>query len=137
MPITINTRSVKMGGNNMKIGLSSSGKDLDSSLDLRFGRCPYFIIYDLDTEEITTIENKGAKASGGAGIAAAQQIIDESVEAVITSKVGPNAHELLVDADVKIYQGKSIPGKLLIESYKKGELEEIKESGPAHNGGGR
>lgn len=121
----------------MKIGLSSSGKDLDSSLDLRFGRCPYFIIYDLDTEEITTIENKGAKASGGAGIAAAQQIIDESVEAVITSKVGPNAHELLVDADVKIYQGKSIPGKLLIESYKKGELEEIKESGPAHNGGGR
>ena len=31
----------------MKIALSSSGKDLNSSLDLRFGRCEYFIIYDL------------------------------------------------------------------------------------------
>lgn len=121
----------------MKIALSSSGKDLDSTLDLRFGRCPYFIIYDLDTQEFTTIENKGAKASGGAGIAAAQQLIDESVEVVITSKVGPNAHELLVDSNIKIYEGKNIPGKLLIESYKKGDLEEIKESGPAQHGGGR
>ena len=121
----------------MKIALSSSGKDLDSTLDLRFGRCPYFIIYDLDTEEFTTAENKGAQASGGAGIAAAQQLIDESIEGVITSKVGPNAHELLVDSNIKIYEGKNIPGKLLIESYKKGDLEEIKESGPAHHGGGR
>lgn len=121
----------------MKIGLSSSGKDLGSSLDLRFGRAPYFIIYDLETNEYETIKNKGAQASGGAGIAAAQQLIDQSIEAVITSRVGPNAHELLVDSDIKIYEGESISGKELIDSYKKGELEEIKESGPAHRGGGR
>ena len=121
----------------MKIGLSSSGKDLGSPLDLRFGRCPYFIIYDLETDKFNTIENKGANASGGAGIAAAQQIIDESVGAVISSNVGPNAHELLTDSDIKIYQGNSIPCKLLIESFKKGELAEIKEAGPAHHGGER
>lgn len=119
----------------MKVSLSSSGKDLNDNLDLRFGRSPYFIIYDLDTDEYQSIDNKGEKSSGGAGIAAAQQIIDESVEVLITSNVGPNAYELLNSSDIKMYKGKSIPCKLLIQEYKEGKLKEIKEAGPSHKGG--
>lgn len=119
----------------MKIALSSSGKDLDSNLDLRFGRCPYFIIYDSDTDEFKTLDNKGQQSSGGAGIAAAQQLIDESVDIIISSSIGPNAYELLDDAGVKMYKGNSIPCKLLIESYKEDKLEEMKESGPSKKRG--
>ncbi|NMB27459.1 MAG: diguanylate cyclase [Tissierellia bacterium] len=121
----------------MKIALSSGEKDLKSSLDLRFGRCSYFIIYDLETEQFKTVDNKGQSSSGGAGIAAAQQLIDESVEAVITGNVGPNAYELLNSSNIKIYKGDCIPCKDLIKFLKEGKLTEIKEAGPAHHGGGR
>ncbi|MCF6464377.1 NifB/NifX family molybdenum-iron cluster-binding protein [Clostridium sp. Cult2] len=119
----------------MRIALSSSDKDLDSNLDLRLGRSPYFIIYDLDTDQFKATENKGESSSGGAGIAAAQQLIDESVEIVISGNVGPNAFTLLESSNIKMYKGESISCKLLIEMYREGKLEEIKESGPSRKGG--
>ena len=121
----------------MKIALSSWGKDLESSLDLRFGRCDYFIIYDLDTEDFKAIDNKAKNSSGGAGIAASKQLIDESVEVIITGNAGPNAHKLLISSDIKVYKGHDISCKDLIKSYKEGSLAQIKEAGPAHHGGGR
>lgn len=119
----------------MKIALSSSGNNLDSTLDLRFGRCPYFIIYDLENDEFKAVVTRGKDSSGGAGIATAQQLIDESVDAVISSNIGPNAYELLSSSNIKMYKGNSIPCKLLIEAYKNGELKEIKEAGPSLKGG--
>ncbi|QQY79850.1 putative Fe-Mo cluster-binding NifX family protein [Keratinibaculum paraultunense] len=119
----------------MKIALSSSGKDLNSYLDLRFGRCEYFIIYDLEKEKFKVLENKGKYSSGGAGITSAQQLIDESVDGVISNNIGPNAYELLNSSGIKMYKGKNISCKLLIESFKANELEEIKEAGPSQKGG--
>lgn len=119
----------------MKIALTSNGSTIDDKLDLRFGRSLYFIIYDLNSEKFKTVNNKGAISSGGAGIAAAQQLIDEGVEAVITGNVGPNAYELLKDANIKMYKGEKISLNLLIDKYKKEELDEIKEAGPKHRGG--
>ena len=36
----------------------------------RFGRCSYFVIVDLDTEEHTVKQNEGTIALGGAGVKA-------------------------------------------------------------------
>ncbi|MCF6462356.1 NifB/NifX family molybdenum-iron cluster-binding protein [Clostridium sp. Cult1] len=119
----------------MKIALSASGKDLHSNLDLRFGRSSYFIIYDLGTDQFKAMENKGESAGGGAGIAAAQQLIDERVEAIISNNIGPNAFDLLISSDIKMYKGKNIPCKLLVEMFKEKKLEEIKESRPSRKGG--
>ncbi|CDG36650.1 hypothetical protein CTHBC1_2047 [Acetivibrio thermocellus BC1] len=55
----------------MKIAVSSMSKDLNSMLDVRFGRCNYFVIYDTEEGLVKTIENKGQMSGGGAGIAAA------------------------------------------------------------------
>ncbi|MBW4827123.1 MAG: NifB/NifX family molybdenum-iron cluster-binding protein [Clostridiaceae bacterium] len=118
----------------MKIGLSSNGKDLDSTLDLRFGRCNYFIIYDIEKSDFESIENKGLTSEGGAGIAASQQLIDENVDVIITGKLGPNAFNIINKADVKVFKSQAISIKDAIEKYKKGELLELKESGPAHHG---
>ena len=54
----------------MKIGISVKGKNNDSLLDKRFGRCEYFQIHDTDTGEIKVLENEAKLASSGAGIAA-------------------------------------------------------------------
>ncbi|MBU5293923.1 NifB/NifX family molybdenum-iron cluster-binding protein [Anaerosalibacter bizertensis] len=118
----------------MKIGLSSNGKDLDSTLDLRFGRCSYFIIYDIEKSDFESIENKGLTSEGGAGIAASQQLIDENVDVIITGKLGPNAFNIINKADIKVFKSEAISIKDAIEKYKKDELLELKESGPAHHG---
>ncbi len=118
----------------MKIGVSAQGKTLDSLLDERFGRCEYFLIYDSKSEQINILENKGQTASGGAGIKAAQQLIDEKVDLIITGHLGPNAYELMDKAEIKAYMCKSMAIGSAIEKYKNNELSQIKEAGPAHHG---
>ncbi|MBZ4647645.1 MAG: hypothetical protein JG777_3134 [Clostridia bacterium] len=120
----------------MKIGLSSMGKDINSMLDVRFGRCNYFVIYDTEDSSVKAIENKGQMSGGGAGIAAAQQIIDEGVDVVITGNVGPNAFNLFKNSDIKVYRCGSIKIDSAIQSFKEGKLEELTEAGPAHAGMG-
>ncbi|NMB07209.1 MAG: diguanylate cyclase [Tissierellia bacterium] len=119
----------------MKIALSSKGNDLDNNMDLRFGRAEYFIIYNIENDEFQAIENKGHTASGGAGIASAQQLIEKSIDVVISGNFGPNAYDLLKDSEIKMYKGEDIPIKELIQNYKLGKLEEIKSAGPSHKGG--
>ena len=58
----------------MKIGITSTGKNLDAEVDQRFGRCKYFIIVDTDSMEFEAISNENIMASGGAGIQAAQTL---------------------------------------------------------------
>ena len=119
----------------MKIGLSSKGKDLESQMDLRFGRAEYFILYDLESKEYKIVENKGYNASGGAGIATAQQLSDEGVRVIISGNFGPKAYDLLREMEIKMYKGSEIPIRELIQKYKSNELEEIKSPGPSQKGG--
>lgn len=119
----------------MKIAISSTGKTKGDLLDTRFGRCEYFQIHDTENGEVKIIENKGQNASGGAGIAASNQVIDEKVDVIITGNLGPNAFELIEKAEIKAYKCGNIAVNLVLEKYKNGELEEIKMSGPAYHGG--
>ena len=41
----------------MKIAITSSGSELKSTIQARFGRCAFFIIIDPDTMLFETIEN--------------------------------------------------------------------------------
>lgn len=123
----------------MKIVVSSSGKKIEDLLDIRFGRCEYFQIHDTESGEVKVVENKGNLAQGGAGIAAAQQIIDENAGVIITGNLGPNAFKIIDKANIKVCKCESIEVKVALERYKKGELSDIKQAGPAHSGmgGGR
>lgn len=108
----------------MKIGISSTGKDLDDQVDSRFGRCQYFLIVDTDTMSFEYISNESAMSSGGAGIQAAQSVVKAGVEAVITGNMGPNAFQTLSAAGIKVVTGVSGTVKDAVEKYKKGELKE-------------
>ena len=118
----------------MKIAVSATGKHKDSALDKRFGRCEYFQIYDLETKELKVVENEGAKSSGGAGIAAASQVIEEGVNIIITGDLGPNAYELVEKAGIKAYRCEVLPILQAIEMYQKKQLSEISMAGNAHHG---
>lgn len=106
----------------MKIGISATGPDLDTEVDPRFGRCRYFVVVDPETMQFESIDNSGAAAAGGAGIATAQMIAGTGVEAVLTGNCGPNAHQALSSAGIKVMTG--VAGKVrdAIESYNSGQF---------------
>lgn len=117
----------------MKIVISAAGKTSENLLDMRFGRCEYFQIHDTESGEVQILENKGQNSSGGAGIVASNQLIEEKVDVIITGNLGPNAFELIEKAEIKAYKCRSIAISLVLEKYNKGELVEIKMSGPANH----
>ncbi|CDF57867.1 NifB/NifX family molybdenum-iron cluster-binding protein [Thermobrachium celere] len=118
----------------MRVVISATGKDINDLMDVRFGRCRYFQIHDTEAGEFRVLENEGQKSGGGAGIAAAQQIIDEGVDVVITGSLGPNAFDLINKAGIKAYKCNEMRIKEVIDKFKNGELEEINMAGPAHHG---
>jgi predicted Fe-Mo cluster-binding NifX family protein len=122
----------------MKITISSQGQDLDAMVDPRFGRCPYFIIYDTETKETEVLSNPALEATGGAGILAAQLVADKGVEVVITGNVGPNAFQTLNQAKIKIFGGATGTIKDSLKKFENGELNELSNSSvPRHFGMGQ
>ena len=107
----------------MKICITSKGDNLDSYVDLRFGRCQYFIIADTDTMDFEAVQNPYVEAMGGAGIQAGQLIATKQVKAVLTGNVGPNAFSTLQAAEIEIITGVSGNVRKVIERYKKGVLK--------------
>ncbi len=90
----------------MKIALTTQGENLDSSLDPRFGRAASFIIYDNADRSWCVIENnRSLNLTQGAGIQAAQTIVGEGVEALITGHCGPKAFRALQAAGIDVWVG--------------------------------
>ena len=107
----------------MKIGISSTGEDLNAQVDPRFGRCQYFLIVDTESMSFESISNESAMASGGAGIQAAQTVAKSGVKTIITGNVGPNAFQTLSAAGIKIVTWANGTVKEAVEKYKKGEFK--------------
>lgn len=121
----------------MRICISSCGQEKTSLVDMRFGRCPYFILYDTDTDEYRSAVNKGISASGGAGIAAAQTVIDFKADAVITGNIGPNAMALLQANGIKSYHTEVRTVEEAAKSFHNEEHAEINKPVPEHFGMGK
>jgi predicted Fe-Mo cluster-binding NifX family protein len=121
----------------MKVAVSATGPGLDAQVDPRFGRCQYFNIFDPDTMESETVENKGAVAGGGAGIATAQTITGKGIEAVLTGNCGPNAFQVLSAAGIKVITGVSGTVRDVVLAYRTGNFEASSQPNvPGHFGMG-
>jgi predicted Fe-Mo cluster-binding NifX family protein len=112
----------------MKIAVTSTGDNLDSNIDMRFGRCKYFIIVDSESMKFKVVSNKSVMASGGAGIKAAETIANQDVEIVLTGNIGPNSHSTLKAAGIKVFTGVTGTIKDAVNKYKNNELSETNSS---------
>lgn len=108
----------------MKIVITSTGRTLDSQVDLRFGRAACFIIIDTETMDFNVIDNENTAAAGGAGISSAKVVIDAGAEVVLTGNCGPNAQRTLSAAGIKLYTGVAGTVAEAIELFKSGKLTE-------------
>lgn len=106
----------------MKIVIPVDEKNLESNVCVSFGRTPYFLIYDVETKESMFIENSAATSTGGAGIKAAQIIVDNKANALITPRLGENAADALKPAEIKIYKTTATSAKENIDAFIAGKL---------------
>lgn len=117
------SRYNREGVKQMKVAVSSAGKDLDSQIDPRFGRCAYFIIVDTDTMDYEVFDNKNMNLGGGAGIQSAQFVASKDAKVVITGNCGPNAVRTLSAAGVEVIVGQTGRIRCAVDDYKDGKLK--------------
>jgi len=99
-----------------RVAMTSTGKTIEDPIDMRFGRCPFFLIIEGDGS-VRAVSNCARDAGGGAGIQAAQQIVNENVKVVITGQIGPNAFEVLSAAGIEVMIAPPGKGTKILEEY--------------------
>lgn len=121
----------------MKIAIPVDEKSLDSPVCVSFGRAPYFLFCQTDSREAEFFENAAADAQGGAGIQAAQKIVDEKAEALLTIRCGENAAAVLSAAGIQPYRTQYLTARQNLDAFERGELSLLTEihAGLHHQGG--
>jgi predicted Fe-Mo cluster-binding NifX family protein len=121
----------------MKIVVTANGTDLDAPASPVFGRCSTYIFVDTETMEFEAVPNPAMSAPGGAGIQAAQFVVQQGAQAVLTGNVGPNAYNVFQAAGVPIYLLTGGTVREAVEAYKAGRLPSAADAtAQAHAGMG-
>ncbi len=109
----------------MILFLTAQGNTLEDRFNTKFGRTPWFIRLDTDSGDWQAFENTATAQAHGAGVAAAQFLIDRSAQAVISGHFGPNADQALSAAKILMLthadDSKSV--REVIELWRAGQLE--------------
>jgi predicted Fe-Mo cluster-binding NifX family protein len=117
----------------MKVAVSALGPDLDSTVDDKFGRAMWFIVYDTDSGATEAIDNASNRnAMQGAGFGAAETVSNAGATTVITGHLGPNAFRVLESLGIEGYVGSGKTVREAIEALEAGTLERIDAAGEAH-----
>jgi len=105
----------------MKIAITSTGPEMDSPVDERFGRSRYLVIADLETGDFEAVDNRAnMEAAQGAGVQAAQEIVSRGVNWLLTGHVGPKAFQALSVGGVSMGVGASGTVRETIHRFKSG-----------------
>ena len=121
----------------MKIIISSTGETLENEVDVRFGRCPYFLIVEIEDNKVknlNVIENMAKAQMNGTGISASEIVANEKPDAIITTNLGPRAFSVFEQLKIKVYKAQ---GKIkdVVQEFIDEKLEELTNAtGPQHAG---
>ena len=108
------------------LAITSTGKDLKSGMDQRFGRTRFIIFYNTNNSSFECFDNNlNLNAPQGAGIQTAQNIVDKEAEVVITGNLGPKAFRVLNAANIKAFFSTDMSVADAIESYQNNQLKEL------------
>lgn len=122
----------------MKVAISSTGKNLESTINERFGRCPYFLIVETDNMNVDVVDNTDADLDASAGIQAAALVASTGAEAVITGNCGPKAMQVFDATNIRVILGQNGVIKDAVEKFKRGEIgNSITENRPRTSGGAK
>lgn len=110
-------------------------KDAKESLvSEHFGRSNYFLIYNTDAKEYRFVKNSAAKSSGGTGIKAAQIVVDENAEVLVSPQLGQNAADVINEAKIKIYKAQVGTIKENLQALEEEKLKLLSEVHEGYHG---
>lgn len=119
----------------MKVAVSSSGREAASPVDPRFGRCPYFVFADTDLGTFEAVANQAVSSGHGAGVQAAQSLVQAGAEVVISQRFGPNAFQAVAAAGLGVYECGAVTVAEAVEAFRAGALTTVSgPTGPSHAG---
>ncbi len=88
----------------MKIVIPVDANIKETDVCMSFGRAPYYMLYNTEDSSYEFIKNTAATSPGGAGIQAAQTVVDLKVDALLTPRCGQNAADIILGANIKVYK---------------------------------
>ena len=86
----------------MKIAIPSMDKTLESIVSDSLGRSPFIIIYNDETGKYDYFENVGFKIKDGSGLKAAELIIQNNADVLLTREIGHKTYSVLMKENVEI-----------------------------------
>ncbi len=110
--------------------------DLEVMIESRFGRAPYFLLVDMESDSpVKLITNDKAMGMGhGAGIKTASLIIEEGCNMVVSGLVGPKAFSVLSSAGITVFSGIEGSVREAIQAIKDGRV--APDNAPSSHGHG-
>lgn len=119
----------------MRIIVSAQGESLDAPASPVFGRCPIYILADTETAEFQALPNPAMNQGGGAGIQAAQFVVEQGAQAILTGNLGPNAFDVLQAAGIPAYLVPEGTVRRAVEAFKAQRLQPIGAANVAAHAG--
>jgi predicted Fe-Mo cluster-binding NifX family protein len=120
----------------MRIAIPVDDKSMETTVCISFGRAPYFLIYDTEAKNSVFVNNSAATSQGGAGIKAAQNVVDNNVSALLTPRCGENAAEAINAAHIKIYKTINDSIQDNIDGFNEGKLTLLEDIHAGFHGQG-
>ncbi len=111
----------------MRIVIPVENNEITTKVSENFGRAAYYLLYDDSNDKVEFIDNLASSSNSGAGIKAAQLIVDNQADVLITPRCGENAAEVLSSGNVKLYKAGFKSAQDNLTAFKAGELEELNE----------
>jgi len=92
----------------MKTIIPVDEENEDTTISGSFGRAPYYMMYDTVDGTVGFIRNTATDNPSGAGVEAAQIVVDSGAGVLITPRCGSHAHGVLRAAGIAVL--KAMPG---------------------------
>jgi predicted Fe-Mo cluster-binding NifX family protein len=86
----------------MKVAITSTGNNPDATLDSRFGRCSFFVIYDTESHATEFIPNPNKENVEGAGPASAQLVASRGAQKIVSGEFGAKVKSIFDSLQIQL-----------------------------------
>lgn len=87
----------------MKIAVPTTGKTPSSYINENLGHAPFIAMYNSEIQEYTFIKNPGFQIRDGSGLKAADILIRNKTNILLTKEVGRKAYSVLMKEHIKVH----------------------------------